>query len=156
MEQTIIDKILRCRGIIEKHRKRDTIGETDEKHIVSMDDMNAGLALEGFDSLLDYSKWDEQQCFDHYCECRPIKGDCDKCVGYEGTPPCQLMYGAGSCVFISHERSVIIKASFKYFCKKISKTQGTRIAVCPAGHGYYINAEDIKEPVFDITWGVYK
>ena len=95
MTKAEIDKLLICREAIDIHRFRDRskdrIDGVDTGHTESTVKMLNVLSDNGFPDFLDYLKWDEEKCYEHYKETIVIEGACDGCVGYDGVPPCRLL-----------------------------------------------------------------
>lgn len=162
MDASIIKKLTECREAISRHRVARGENQLSDEAISSL----VALTLEalnghGFDSLQSFSKWNDEMNFAAYCECRPIEGSCDKCVGYKGTPPCYKKYGTSSCFSGSAPTSLesIRKTGFLLYTAQahdpaLVERKGKRTP-CPEGHGWYQDLAKATVPPFDITWRVF-
>lgn len=162
MDQESINKLLACRKLLEDHRRtRSENVLTDAEHTELVTTFMKNLASYGFNSLQEFSAWNDEVCFTTYWECRTLKGYCDKCEGYKDTPPCQLKWSADSCFLAERvsDETVIKKIVFKLYVRNetsVFKDAGSIRAFCPEGHGWYVDMSESKEFPFDVTWSVFK
>lgn len=163
MDQAIIDKVKACRKIIEDHRsKRNKDVFFGEELTTLIAKTKADLASYGFNSDIEYSNWDLEQCFQAYCECRPLSGSCDKCVEYAGEPPCKARHKGVSCFYndTSDEsmRKQLLFSCFRYYCDSENvPNKNKHITYCPVeGRGFYVNEDNCTKLPFDITWRMSK
>jgi hypothetical protein len=167
MKDKDIKKLKDCRKAIDKYKK-STFKDHKEKLDLS-NELNQVMKGNGFvgedgeGSVETFRKWNEQKNYEAYLECRPLQGTCDKCVGYKGTPPCQIKYDNKACVFtpgvleqVQVTLEQIQRLCFKFYLSADSSLveTSTRRALCPEGHGWYVDKTKTKDFPFDIRWRV--
>ena len=159
MEQKDIDKLLKARDIIDKHKKRDIKLEDDIKHTKLTIKMIDDLKKLGFNSLEEFSEFNFDMNRQGFEDARPIEGECDKCAGYNGTPPCVLIWGDRACFYRSGgmSRESIMRSfwiAFNQHTDGISYSGNKKQLVCRDGHGYYCDLDKIKDYKFDVNWKI--
>ncbi len=160
MKKEDIDKIIACRAAIDIHRSRDRkdaapYAVKDAEHTKATVKMLEALKSYGFDNVSDFSRWNDEMNYAAFCECRPIKGACDRCEGYNGEPPCK-MWGANACYVKPATIEQIKVYSFKAFLnnKGFFSDSGNRRAQCPDGHGWFVDMTEAQEFPFDLRWRI--
>ena len=179
MDQKTIDKVLRCRAIIDRHRdwlrdkfdklQADMVAEIpDHDRFVSVTRMLAELKAEGFGDVGDYANWDNQQCLAAYIEYAPIDGKCDHCEGWKGMPPCQAKWGEKACAVTLAYPTLEWVKRYAFYSTFRAPDRATRdalsastlareaVTLCPPGHGFHAVADrktnDADLFPFDLRW----
>jgi hypothetical protein len=148
-----MDKLLKCREAIDSHKKRKWNG--DDKVLLgeelkkSVSDYMKVLNNNGFKTLDEFNKYNEERCFEEYEKKRPIKGECDKCIGYEGKPPCLEKYGEKSCYIKMSTLEEIQKLAFNFYVTNSDYIKVNKYG-CPEGHGFYLG--EVQDLDFDVCW----
>jgi len=174
MTQKDIDRLLAGRKVVDdyrsvaaSYREADTLSKvTAKKTDIALakekyqdrekatEKMHNGLYKLGFGKGADPSAFESFMEFNNdmnfkvFKECRPIKGECDLCVGYDKDPPCKVYYKEKACIntFTPLLDDKIYKISFDRF------TGRTPCQACPPGHGFQPDTANYKELPFDVGW----
>jgi len=170
IEQKDIDRLLAGRKIVDAYRA--VAAEYREKASISIDSklsadiattkeayqareeatkkMNKELAKLGFDSVDAFSKFNDSLNMEAFKDCRPIKGTCDLCKGYDKEPPCKTFYKAAACInsFTPVLDDRIYKISLDIYSGR------TSYQACPKGHGFQPDTDNYKELPFDVKWKI--
>ena len=156
MEQTEIDKLMRCRNIVDYflvyYPYVDESYDQCEKYILDE------LAKEGFASIEEFKDFNLTLSKSVYKECKPISGACDLCGETElKNQPCVKKYGASACA----NKAPASPSNDTYQVALSGKSNarecienGVKIIrlVCPDNHGFYLVVDDIKPFPFDVEW----
>lgn len=166
MTESDLNIITVCRAAIDEYYARDT---TNDPAIVPIAEGIAKKTMQtlssyGFNSFAEYDKFDREKCFEAYKECRPISGSCDFC-GEEvlKDQPCVKKYGALACA----QSIPTTPTDDIYRVAKIAGERGTatvkadgntitKYAVCPEGHGFYLDLKNCKDFPFSMTWKTFR
>jgi len=135
------------KNILEEERTKSTL------------EMYATLKEQGFEDYTAFSNWHDKIVFEIFKGCCPIIGKCDWCGEKElREQNCIKLYGITDCtnrkLGVSSDLGAYLE-SFKRFKEgttEIIKDKVSTISVCPKGHGYYNDIENIKELPIDIKW----
>lgn len=166
MTESDLNIITVCRAAIDEYYARDT---TNDPAIVPIAEGIAKKTMQtlssyGFNSFAEYDKFDREKCFEAYKECRPISGSCDFC-GEEvlKDQPCVKKYGALACAQSipttpTNDIYRVAKAHWESGMNKIIESAGTvrSHAVCPEGHGFYLDLKNCKDFPFSMTWKTFR
>lgn len=163
MEKEVTNLITACRKAVDKHRDNKD-KDTHDKVKKSVDEMMSAIIAEVekynkktgsnlvITTLQEYAEFDKKKCFEIYKECRPIKGECDLCIGYDKDPPCKIFYKDKACIHNIKPPldDRIYKLGFAIYTGK------TTYGSCPKGHGFEPDTDNHQDLPFDVTWEVFK
>jgi len=149
-----IKKILICREAIDKHNNRKQI---DGKMVLTGETLKASVGVymsvlvdNGFNTVADFSIENDRICFELWCDCYPVGGECDFCGEKEITDqPCAQLFGAENvCIKESRKLSNnILRIAFQRWKDGVvaPPIDGVYSSFCRKGHGFYRLVEDEKE-----------
>ena len=105
LDEETICTLIHGRALIDKCREdktfiRSSVQDTNERNDIfagMVGNRNTDLSKLGFESIDEFQKFNEQMCLEVIAKYRTIIGNCDKCEGYKGTPPCVVLFGKNAC-----------------------------------------------------------
>ena len=156
MTQIEIDKLLRCRKIVDYFLVYYPYVEESyyqcEQYILDE------LKKEGFSSIQEFKDFNLSSNKLTYQECKPISGFCDLCGEKElKSQPCVIKYGTMACA----NKTPASPSDDTYHVALSGKSKarecienGVKVIrlVCPDNHGFYLVVDNIKSFPFDIEW----
>lgn len=161
ISQADIERLLQGRVIIDNYRAKDSQG-VDES-----DTLPEKLKAIGFTSdnpVQEFHDFNKNMLTEAFTE-MGIQGDCDFCIGYDGTPKCVEIWGSRACYHTKidpkqREGSSIAwsliasaakgfdgasddwDATIKYY--ESSVDENGIYWFCPRGHGFYIDTKELR------------
>ena len=175
MEQSGIDKLLALRSAWDKFKiaKKDQHKDFEDFYQVFW-----SYGMEGHHDILEFNN---AMCMQLLREQYTLRGECDKCNGYDAEPPCKINWGSASC---AESTPTKLNPEMWYYMvlrglrlgirpPKISDAKQSKASaisghgkpttltvydnkiylICPQGHGYYHDYFiPLEKAVFDLTW----
>lgn len=155
MEQNEIDRLLRCRKIVEFYLVWYPYVEESYDQILTY--AEAELAKEGFKDIVDFVDYNDAECFKEFCACYPLRGQCNWCGKEELKDQiCIQTFGANACVIrtgsIPTEEMSQKDAFYRFRDGRFTTLPDRLLGLCPADHGYHILISEILPVAFDCLW----
>jgi len=175
MEQSDINKLLELRSAWDKFK---AVKEKSEK---DFDAFYKVFWTHGMEARHELEEFNNAMCMQLMREIYTLRGECDKCKGYDAVPPCKVNWGAASCAETTPTKlnpelwyHIVLKGlRLGIRPPKISDTKQTKAsqisghgkpthlsifdnkfyAMCPPGHGYYHDYFiPLEKAPFDLAW----
>ncbi|MDD5313372.1 MAG: hypothetical protein PHO26_10090 [Dehalococcoidia bacterium] len=186
--QKNINKLLKGRQLYDDCRQAKEDAHVQEKHSGKLQEKltqainkrNVGLVKLGITSLEEFRQFNNAMCMAALQYCLEFVSVCDKCKGYEGTPPCLSTCGADSYYhtwtgsvadyaafwkFLMHihrhsviqDHALVDISSDERLDRKLKPVQkqyklgdSINISICPPGHGFLLKV--VNPLPFSATW----
>lgn len=155
MEQKAIDRLIKCREIVDYFLIY--YPHVDESYNQCVTYIEDELKKEGFDSFKEFIAFNEQSNNDEWKRCYPISGYCDWCGEDKlETQQCVVRFGLTSCT--QRVKGEVANDAIYWDAKQSGKNNTLRVVEntlrggCPDGHGFYMLLEDKKDPLFNPYW----
>jgi hypothetical protein len=183
MEEKSIERLLKARSLVDgyKEARKNKLDQHEITHALRVREM--GLKELDFNNVDEVLAFNEAMCLQLIREERTVYGECDKCKGYKGDPPCIKEFGDTACYYKGTQDSEEIYKRFllgarlkrtSFSASEAGMNVATRPNVtvfgktttfemalgigrmtCPPGHGYYYKIGIHPNDVpFSLDWGV--
>jgi len=158
MEQKEIDKLIRCREVVDYFLIwYPHVEESYDTLVVYIEDE---LKKEGFNTLKEFKDYNRKCNMDEFNRCMPLFGNCDWCGEDElKNQPCFKIFGRTECT-LRPKNSGVDKGAldygyYEYIQKKLVQ-KGDKFVYhnnpCPDGSGWYFKVSGNKEFSFNVNW----